>query len=170
MRRLFDIDRGNVVMNPTILWIPEFKKLWTRDKTKEKAVAHLEISYVVFKHGFNSPYHAYAEKDREKKILGDYFKHMPEWKPDKYVVAAENKINELQDSVALRMLRTSKKALEKIEQFFDEAEPDDVDKIVKNAEKLGNLINSLNKLEEVVRKEQHENAARGGEAIGMFEE
>lgn len=169
MKKLFDIDKGNVVMNPAVLWIPEFKKLWTRDKSKGKGMAHLEVSYVVFKNGFNSPYQAYSEKDREGKILNDYFSHLPDWEPDKVVKAAEKKYNELQDSVALRMLRTSKKALEKIEQFFDEAEPEDVDKIVKNAEKLGNLITSLNKLEEVVKKEQHDKAARGGEEIGLFE-
>lgn len=169
-KRLFDIDRGNVVMNPSVLWIPEFKKVWDRDDSEAKAIAHREISYIVFKHGFNSPYQAYSEKDREKKILNDYFKDMPGWKPDATVKKAEKKYNELQDSVSLRMLRTSKKALEKIEEFFEHADPDQVDKIVKNAKELGNLIQSLNKLEDQVRKEQHEKAsARGGEDIGLFE-
>lgn len=170
MNKLFDIDRGHVIMNPTVLWIPEFKAVWDRDDSEGKAIASKEVSYIVFMHGFNSPYDAYSERDREKKILNDYFKDMKGWKPDKVVKAAEKKYLELQDSIALRLLRTSKKALEKVEMFFEEADPEHIDKIVKNAKELGNLIQSLNKLEEQVRKERHEaNSARGGQGIGLFE-
>lgn len=170
MNKLFDIDRGHVVMNPTVLWLPEFKKVWDRDDSEGKAIASKEISYIVFMHGFNSPYNAYSEKDREKKILNDYFKDMKSWKPDKAVKAAEKRYLELQDSIALRLLRTSKKALEKVEMFMDEADPENIDKIVKNTKELGNLVQSLNKLEEQVRKEQHEaSSARGGQGIGLFE-
>lgn len=170
MKKLFDIDRGHVVMNPTVLWIPEFKKIWDRDKSKDKAMASKEISYIVFMHSFSSPYQSYAERDREKKVLNDYFKGMEGWKPDTTIKAAVKKYNELQDSVSLRLLRSSKKALEVIEEFFTNADPDQVDKVVKNAKELGNLIQSLDKLEKQVQKEQHENAnVRGGEAVGLFE-
>lgn len=170
MNKLFDISNGHVVMNPTVLWIPEFKNVWDRDKSVSKELATKEISYIVFKHGFNSPYNAYSEKDREKKIVKDYFKDISGWKPDKDVKAAEKKYLELQDSIALRLLRTSKKALEKVEEFFELADPDQIDKIVKNAKELGNLIQSLNKLEIQVQKEQHEqNSIRGGDAVGLFE-
>jgi hypothetical protein len=170
MKKLFDIERGQVIMNPTALWIPEFKKLWDRDKDENKTIATKEISYVVFKHGFHSPYNAYSEKEREGRILRDYFKGMPDWKPDKEIKAAEKKYNELQDSAALRLLRSTRKALEIIEDFFTTADPDQVDKVVKNAKELGGLIQSLNKLEVQVQKEQKEAASVRGEAeVGMFE-
>jgi len=157
-------------MNPTVLWIPEFKKLWSRDKSNDKEMAANEISYIVFKHGFNSPYIAYSEKDREKRILHDYFKNNKGWKPDKEVKAAEVKYNELQDSSALRLLRSTRKALEIIEDFFTEAGPDQVDKVVKNAKELGGLIQSLNKLELQVQKEQKEAVSvRGESELGLFE-
>jgi hypothetical protein len=63
--KLFDIIGGNVIMNPTILWIPEFKEIWDRDKTKHKVRAVKEISYIVFLYSFKSPYLAYSEKDRK---------------------------------------------------------------------------------------------------------
>lgn len=170
MKKLFDIERGRVIMNPTTLWLPEFKKIWSRDKSEDKWTAQMEISYIVFKHSFHSPYNAYSTKDKEKRILKDYFKDMPDWKPDKDVKAAEKKYNELQDSAALRLLRSTKKALEIIEEFFNNSDPDNVDKVVKNAKELGGLLQSLNKLEIQVQKEQKEAASvRGDAEIGLFE-
>ena len=182
-KKLFDIEKGQVIMNPTCLWIPEFKKLWTRDKSSDKEIAQKEITYVVFKHGFHSPYNAYSEKDKEEKILKDYFKDLKTWKPDKEVKAAEKKYNELQDSSALRLLKTNKKALDLIETYtnnvYDKVEKDEIDitdadkimeRLLKNAERSGNLVQSLNKLETQVQKEQKEAASVRGEAeIGLFE-
>lgn len=169
MVKLFDIDRGQVVMNPTCLWIPEFKTLWDRDKSKSKAQATREITYIVFLHSFQSPYQVYADKIREEKILNDYFKDTPKWKPDKEVKAAIDKYLELQDSLVLKLLRSTKMALETIESFFASATVDDIDKIVKHAEKLGSLVQSLDKLEKQVQSEQSERSSRGGTTIGLFE-
>ena len=169
MQKLFDIERGIVVMNPTTLWIPEFKAVWDRDKSKDKHVATREISYIVFLHSFQSPYQAYSEKERDKKILNDYFKDEPNWKPDKVVKAAVDRFLELQDSLALKLLRSTKMALETMEQFFASATVDDVDKIVKNAKELGNLVQSLDKLEKQVQAEQTERRGRGDKEIGLFE-
>ena len=171
MNKLFDIDRGQVVMNPSCLWIPEFKKIWTRDKSKDKDVAVREISYIVFMHSFQSPYQAYSEKDREGKILEDYFKDIPDWEPDKYVQKAIKKYKELQDSVSLRLLRSTKLALETIEAYFENAQPEDIGTIVRNAKELGNLVQSLDKLEKQVQKEQLDktSATRGSSEVGLFE-
>ena len=169
--KLFDINNnGQVVMNPTVLWVPQFKKIWDRDKSKSKEKASREISYVVFLYGYNSPYQAYPEKDRESKIINDYFKDNLDWKPDDDVKAAITKYLELQDSAALRLLRTSRKALEKIDEFMDNANPSDVDQIVKNTKELGKLMVSLDELEKQVQKQQLQRAnIRGGNDIGDFE-
>jgi len=152
------------------LWIPEFKKIWDRDKTKTKGIAGREISYIVFLHDYRSPYQAYAESEREKKILQDYFSDIPDWKPDAAVQAAIKRFIEFQDSASLRLLRSTKLALEAINEYFKNAKPEDIDKIVKNAKDLGNLVQSLDKLEQQVQKEQLEkNAIRGGMEIGLFE-
>lgn len=170
MVKLFDLDKGNVVMNPTMLWIPEFKKIWSRDKTPDKDIATREISYIVFMHSFKSPYQAYNESEREVKILRDYFKDLPNWKPDEEVLKAIAKYNELQDSVTLRLLKSTKLALETIEEYFKTAVPSDITTIIKNAKELGNLVQSLDKLEKQVQKEQLETAnVRGGNEVGYFE-
>ena len=157
-------------MNPTSLWVPEFRKIWERDKSKTKEIAAKEISYIVFLYSFTSPYQAYAEKEREARIIKDYFGDMPSWKPDETVKAAITKYKEMQDTIALKLLRSTKLALETMQEFFENATADDIDKIVKNAKELGNLVQSLDKLERQVQKEQLESASiRGGQGIGLFE-
>jgi len=170
MKRLFDIVNGKVIMNPTALWIPEFKKIWDRDKTKYKSKAVNEISYIVFMYGFHSPYAAYSEKDRERKILEDYFPNNKEWAPDKEISAAVKRYKELQDSVALRALRSAKIALDKVNEYFETVSPDRANEILRNAKELGPTIKSLDILTRQVEKEQLENSSvRGGEGIGLFE-
>lgn len=184
MGKLFDLQKGQVVMNPTALWIPQLRKVWNRDKSKDKEVATREISYIVFMYQYDSPYNVYSETTKEKHIMKDFFEDMPEWEPDNVVKEAIAKFNELQDTAALRLLRTNRKSLDLIESFTDQVmekiskgdiditESDKImDRIIKNAEKSGNLIQSLNKLQEVVAKEQSEhNSARGEAEIGAFED
>ena len=170
MKKLFDIENGQVILNPTSLWIPEFKKLWDRDKSKDKEKAAKELSYIVFLYDYRSPYQAYPEKERESKIIEDYFSDESDWKPDEDVKAAIKRFEEFQDSATLRLLRSTKYALEAINEYFKNADPENIDKIVKNAKELGNLVQSLDKLEQQVQKEQLEkNSARGGMDIGLFE-
>lgn len=144
--------------------------MWNRDKSENKENAARELSYIVFLHDYRSPYQAYPEKEREKRIIQDYFPDEPKWKPDKEVKAAIKRFEEFQDSATLRLLRSTKYALEAINEYFKTANPENIDKIVKNAKELGNLVQSLDKLEQQVQKEQLEkNSARGGQDIGAFE-
>ncbi len=170
MKKLFDIQNGKVVLNPTTLWIPEFKAIWDRDKKKSKDRAVAEISYIVFLYSYQSPYQAYSENEREERVIKDFFKGVPDWKPDELVQAAIDKYKELQDSVSLRLLRSTKLALETIEEYFKSANPDDITTIVKNAKELGNLVQSLDKLEKQVQKEQLDSGSvRGSSEVGLFE-
>lgn len=169
--KLFDIEPGGrVALNPTSLWIPEFKFLWDRDKSKDKSTAAKEISYIVFMYDYRSPYQAYQESEREKYIIKDYFRDVEGWKPDDAIKAAIVRFIEFQDSAALRLLRSTKLALDTINAYFQTAGPDEIDKIVKNAKELGNLVQSLDKLEQQVQKEQlDKTVVRGNREIGLFE-
>ena len=84
-------------MNPTALWIPELKYLWDRDKSPDKEMASKEITYVVFKNAYKSPYDGFSEQKRAKKLIADYFTNrgIKGWKPDKHVEAAEKKFLEI---------------------------------------------------------------------------
>jgi hypothetical protein len=168
--RLFDIDKGRVVMNPTSLWIPEFKKLWKRDESENKANASSEISYIVFMYDFKSPYRDYSEQDREKKILHDCFPDDPEWAPDKLVQKAVERFKEFQSTANSRLLKAAKIAADKLTEYFREVDSSNATEIVRNLKELGTVVKSLDALEKQVQKEQLEKATvRGGQEIGLFE-
>jgi hypothetical protein len=177
--RLFDIVGGNVIMNPTILWMPEFKILWDRDKSKHKATAVKEISYIVFLYSFKSPYLAYSERDRKVKILQDYFDGQ-EWKPDKEVEAAIKRYNDLQETATTRLLNASLRLCDKVTEYFDSIDFNEKDRmgkpihtlndVVKNMKDVGPVVKSLESLkDQVLREQMDKSIIRGGTDIGLFE-
>lgn len=177
--KLFDIVGGNVIMNPTILWIPEFKVLWDRDKTKNKGSAVKEISYIVFLYSFKSPYLAYSEKDRKIKILQDYFAGA-EWEPDEAVKAAIKRYNDLQETATTRLLNASLRLCDKVTEYFDSIDFNEKDKmgkpihsltdVVKNMKDVGPVVKSLESLkDQVLREQMDKSIIRGGTDIGLFE-
>lgn len=168
--RLFDIDKGKVVMNPTSLWIPEFKKIWNRDKTEDKSEAYAEISYIVFMYDYRSPYRDYSEDDRERKILQDCFPKKQDWVPDKTVAKAIERFREFQETANSRLLKAAKIAADKLTEYFRNVDASAANDIVRNLKELGTVVKSLDALEKQVQKEQVEkNNVRGGTDIGLFE-
>ena len=157
-------------MNASSLWIPEFRRIWDRDKDEYKRIAHAEITYIVFMYDFVSPYQSYSEIERRKKILKDYFKDIPKWKPDKLVNEAVKKFKELQSTPTLKLLNAVRGSMEMVTSFFSTAEQKDVNSIMKHSEKIGHLVKSIDVLTKQVEKEMAENSAvRGGQGIGLFE-
>jgi len=166
-------------MNPTILWVPEFRILWDRDKSKHKERAVNEISYIVFLHDFRSPYMAYPTTDRENRIKKDYF-NSTDWQPDDEIKTAIAKYKELQSSPISRLLQSAMDTCDKMTDYFNGIDFKKVDhngkpiftlkeesSVMKD---IGDIVSSLESLKDKVEKEQMERGSiRGGTGIGMFE-
>jgi hypothetical protein len=90
---LFDIEAGKVVLDPNVLYIPEFKQIWDRDKGKDKNIATAQLAYVTFLCNFSSknPYNSYSDKDKEKKVRDDTTKK----EPDELIKKAIKKYKEM---------------------------------------------------------------------------
>ena len=71
---LFDIIGSTITLKPESLMVPEFKKLWDRDKSDTKKKAINEISYVVFlcNKSDKNPYKNYSEVDRSVMLQKDF--------------------------------------------------------------------------------------------------
>lgn len=180
--KVFDIEDGRIVPNAKSLAVPEFKRLWDRDKDKGKDGAYRDLSYVVFlcDLSLDNPYRNYAEDDREKVLKRDFFAHLEGADVDDEVKAAINKYRDLQETVSVRLLRSAKKAAEKLAQYFDNVDFNEVDKtgrpiysardVSSNLKEIGSIVKSLSMLEEQVRKEQLSSSkVRGGGDIGDYE-
>lgn len=159
---LFDYADYRVVINPDSLAIPPFREIWERDKTKEKHKATQELSYVYFICDFKSPYNIYSEEDRIIRVLEDHIKD-PDWKPDPLVKVAMDKYNEFQRTYNMRFLESARGLADKLAEYFDAVsfhEKDEHGKLIYNAKdavsnlkQVGDVIESLDKVEDKVKKE-----------------
>jgi len=178
--KIFDIVDNRVVLNPQSLNIPEFKAIWDRDKSKMKGNATKEISYIVYlcDESVDNPYRAYREDERENMILKDFMG--VEWKPDELISKATEKFRDLKQTTNSRLLRSAKKAAEKLSEYFDSVDFNVRDSygkpvfssrdLASNLKEVAGIVKSLNMLEEMVRKEQTESSnVRGGGDVGLYE-
>ena len=159
---LFDFKEYKVVLNPDAVAIPPFKELWERDKSKNKHKATKELSYVYFVCDFKSPYAIYSEVERPSKVREDFIKD-DKWKPDDMVKEAMRKYDIFQETYTMKFLKSARGLCEKLQKYFDEvdfAAFDDKGKPIysakdamANLEKVGKVIESLNQVEDKVKKE-----------------
>lgn len=123
MAYLFIIENKKVNPNTETLLIPEFNKIWERDKTSDKSIAIMEFAYIEFMTSYkkSNPYRDYPDELKEstirKEVITD--KH---WNPDSTVKAAMDKIEELQKdgSITYRYWKSNKDAVEKLIAFFED--------------------------------------------------
>lgn len=177
--KLFDIVNGVVVLNPNSLIIPEFKKIWDRDKSKTKETATKEISFIVFLCDFNSPYNSFREEDRERIVKQDFLKD-ENWTPDTLIEEGVKKYKLFQETPLLRMLRSAMNVVNKTADYFDSVDYNAVDErgrqkftvelVLAAMAKMGAAVNQLRTLEREVQREQLEaSTAKGNTIIGDYE-
>lgn len=173
--KIFDIVGGEVVIDPTRLLIPEFKRLWEKDKSKSKNKAMKELSYIVFKFDLSvdNPYRGYSEYERDEVLKRDIFNNL-NWHPDKDVLAAIAKFQELMETTNVRVLLAAKQAAEELAKWFRGVKASDAEfsvaELSRSLKEVGSIIKSLAQLEDMVKKEQLDKTiTRGGSDIGMYE-
>lgn len=181
---LFDIQAGEIQLNPDVLAVPTFKRIWERDSSGNKERAKREISYVVFMKDYKSPYRTYPEfnGERRKAVLEDLYKGVGRrWNPDELVEEALVKYERLQETTNSRLLKKAKIAADKLADYFENVDFNVTDEntgkpvysardVASNLKMIGDIVKSLNSLEKIVQAEQAEgSSARGGSEIGEYE-
>lgn len=179
MITLFDLNENNkVTIKPEVLQIPEFKAIWDADKSKTKDVALNELTYVYFVADFNSPYSNYPEDTKEDSISEDIFKKKQI--PRKEIRNAIEKYKTLTETHTMRLLRAAKEATDKLAEYFrgvDYTATDEQGKLLYNAKdvaanlaNMGKIVESLDAVEEKIKKEQTSRTKiRGGGDVGNYE-
>lgn len=172
--RLFDLDNKKVKIHPEALLVKEYKVLWDKDKSKTKDNAVQELAYVVFMADFKSPYMYYADEARSEIVIRDCV-NIPNWKPDKPVLAAIEKYKELQRTPSMGLLEDAQTAISNIRKYFREADVSGDEtgarakNLVMNLKSLGDLVASVQKISELVEKEVSEARIKGQGRLGLRE-
>lgn len=179
MGKLFDIVKNEVQLNPDILAVPIFNSIWSRDKGRGKPMANKELKYIVFLVDYRSPYKDLAANVREKTIRKDIFGPRSKWFPDDIILDAIEKYKQLQKTRHMRLLESVFKTEESITDYFENIDMNKTDdfgkplytmeNIIRNMEKVGNVILSISKLEKQVQSELADLSVRGGNEIGYYE-
>lgn len=151
---LFSLSNNQVVVAPEALLIQEFSTLSVQ-----------ELGYVYFMTDYKSSYNSYQEEKRSEQIKTDLgLKTI-----DEKVVKACKKYAELQETTSMRLLKAARLAVHKLTDFFERGGPKDRN-YVKNIENLGKIVESIDKLENLVKKEVAvDGRSKGGRDINEFE-
>lgn len=170
MNKIADIIGGKVVLSADTLLIPCFKRIW--ESTEDKAYAHNQIAYIIFKHYHDSPYSSLYVEDRERILRKELFTE--DWEPNELVKWAEEMYLEFTDTLNLKLLRAFRRKLEVISKYLDEPmeymDMKLVKEILASASMIDKTVKAIDSLEKQVRREELEsNTVRGGSEIGHFE-
>lgn len=163
MRELITVSKNVVVPSPYAITISEFKVLKGN-----------ELGAVYFFADHNSPYAVYNDDEREKKICQDL-----SVKFTVKVKAGIDKYKELSETHAVKLLKAARHSINKLEQYFrmiDLTEVDDHGKpiysakdLITNLEKMGKVVQGLEDLENIVKKQQTKgNPNRGGVVTNKY--
>ena len=179
--KLFNIVDGKVVLNTEELSIPLFKQIYEKDKTKDKQDAFNKISYIVFMYKWDSPYASIIdEKDRDRILKKDIFK-IEDYKLDDITLQAIERFKQFQYSFSLQFLERNMLGAKKLMEFYEMINWTEVDKtgkfkysdrsLASNLKEAGNILQSLEKLKEQVRKEELESVkTRGSHEVFDYED
>lgn len=175
-------DNNEVTIDPKILSVPNFEKIWDRDKSKSKKRARREITFVFFYVDFRSPFIKYPDSERFSEIIKVLFENDdPNWEPDDVVLEAIENYKEMVETPTMAYLRDARNAVNKLRDYFRTADLAAVDdhgnplydakKFMETLQKSEGLISTIQNLEEKARQEQEqESRIRGGEGKGVFED
>ena len=178
---LFELKDGLVTFSPTALTLEPFKVLWKRDKSKDKIIAILELSYIFHFADYKSDFSDIVEpKERTEEIVKVLFPKESKWKPDEKVQVAIDFYKERSETITTKLLENAMLAVHKVSTYFANVNLEEIDdrgKPIHDAKKLADtvgsldkLIDSLTKVEEKVKKEkQVKDRMRGNTEMKLFE-
>jgi hypothetical protein len=179
----FEYKDYEVVINPALFTFKPFKAIKDKYRGKEKYLATQEISYIWHFASWDSDYSDITDdKERSEKILSELFvKDGHKIKVDEKTKEAIDFFLEHQDTMAIKLHRDAKAAINKLRDYFKKVDLLEVDangKSVHDVTKLTNainavstLVNKMDELEEKIRNQQ-EKAGRikGKVDLGFFED
>jgi hypothetical protein len=169
-----------VLDNAAVATVKEFKRILTRDKDRNKRTAFKELAFVYMFIDPRSPFFNEKEElktDSIKRELGFDIT----WEPDDELRQAMVRYTELTETPVVRILKKARKALEKMEDYFDAVDyterNEKTNALIFSPKEVFNAIaeiadaqKGLDKLEEMIKKDMtNSSRIQGGGKVGEFE-
>ena len=165
---LIYINDGVAVPSGYALTILEFKEL-----------SSIELAFVYFMVDHRSPFSIYDWEQRIIEVKNSIFGEKKKWKPSAKVLAACDKYEKLIETSAVRLLKSARTSIVKLEKYFRDIDlhlMDDHGKpifhakdLIANLSNMGKVVDGLTRLEDIVKKEeQAANTNRGGIEVNKY--
>lgn len=171
--KLFDLFNNQVVISEEAYLLKPFKVIWDRDKSKNKDKALAELGFIYFMEDFKSDFSDIVDESEREAEVKESIGLDPSWKEDKVIAAAREFYRKRSEEITpLLLLKDSKIVIDKMREYFrevdflaldDKGRPVyDIDKLARVIERSGNILENLNKLETMIKKEVQSKKDRVG--------
>lgn len=178
--KLIKYEGYNLTIEPELLLLKPFKKIWTRDKSKDKNNALQELGYIYFMDDPRSDYLFIVDEEiRSKEIM--LAEGMPKtWKPDAAVKEAREFYKQFKPTASL-LLEDTRIAVDKLRQLLRDIDLTAVDDrgkpiytlntITATIKQVPALVKDLDEAEKAIAKELIQNdKIRGSQEKSMMED
>lgn len=181
---LFELKNWKLQIQPEAYALEPFKKIITRDKSKDKSIGIKELAYVFYMADYRSDFASIVDDSERKKEVCTSVGLKSDWKPDKVVEEAIIFYKNMSKTESLILLEDSKKSIGKLSSYIRNINFDDIDvndktgdvkpkhdikKYVDTMKQIPAVIEALKSLEDAVKKEQDvDKGLRGGRRKGLY--
>jgi hypothetical protein len=178
--KLFKYEGYEVKVAPEALLLSPFKKIWNRDKSKDKTKAMSELGFIYFYSDPRSDYqYIIDEEDRLNAVKeGEGFDK--DWKPDDAIMAAVEFYEKFQPTSAL-LLEDTRVATDKLRRKLRDIDLDETDdkgrplytlnSITQTIKQVPQLVKELAEAERLVNEQiKEQGTARGSVEKTLFDD
>ena len=166
--KLFKYEGYRIVISEEALLLKPFKKIWDRDKTKNKEKAYMELGFIYFYCDPRSDYQYLTDEEERLKAIKEGEGIPDKWSPDNIVKEAMNFYNGFKPTSALlledtrNMVNGYRAKLREITKDMSNLEIKDIKDIGAIIKQIPALVKDLDEAERAVSKEIIEsNKVRG---------
>ena len=160
--KLFKYEGYRIVISEEALLLKPFKKIWDRDKTKNKEKAYMELGFIYFYCDPRSDYQYLTDEEERLKAIKEGEGIPDKWSPDNIVKEAMNFYNGFKPTSAL-LLEDTRYAVDKLRKLLrdiDLTQTDDKGKpiytlntITATIKQVPSLVKDLDDAEKAIAKE-----------------
>ena len=170
--KLFKYEGYEVRIAPEALTLKPFKKLWNRDKSKDKEKAMMELSFLYFYCDPRSDYQYIIDDDIRMDAVKEGQGLPEDWKPDATVREAITFYRSF-DTTSAVLLRAASEAVDKIQKLIKDLEPDDTKSLkefLMALKLIPEVASMIQDAEKALNEEQEFGEAKGAMEKTLFDD
>lgn len=183
---LFTInEKGFPIINIELKTIACFKKIFERDKSKNKELATAEAAYIYWESKYGSPYlQEYRDSNKRLEIIKQEVGLDKAWKPSDDIIECCEWFRNSQRTKTMRLVETIEKVVDSLSNYFDNLDltetikegshkgelKHDVTKVQKAVKDIPETVRSVKEMKEIVNEEiTQKQTGKAGREINKFE-